>query len=123
MRLFQRFSLALALLQLTIGACAGLAVPITFGATGSQITTIEGDIPVRSIGGVLLPKGSVSISGNTIDVGAVPEWLFDKHTVLSGVLINPTLNTTGDRATITGLVYFQTGEWLKNLGRNQAPKL
>jgi hypothetical protein len=128
MSLIKRLSVAclcLSTLNLTQAASANT---LAFTATGGNINAFEGDIPARSIGGVALPKGSVSVSGNTINVNAVPDWLFDKHNVLTGVILNPKLSTatTGsstDTSTITGIAYFLKGEWLSNLGRNQSSEI
>lgn len=118
-----RFKIA-SLLSLALVACpAAFAGQLAFTANGANITAFEGDVESKSIGGVALPKGSISISGNTINVNAVPDWLFDRHNVLTGVVINPKLTTEGTSSVITGLAYFTKGEWLNNLGRNQASEI
>ncbi len=118
-----RFKIA-SLLSLALLACPGaFAGQLAFTANGANITAFEGDVESKSIGGVALPKGSISISGNTINVNAVPDWLFDRHNVLTGVVINPKLTTEGTSSVITGLAYFTKGEWLTSLGRNQASEI
>lgn len=118
-----RFKIA-SLLSLALLVCPGaFAGQLAFTANGGNITAFEGDVESKSIGGVALPKGSISISGNTINVNAVPDWLFDRHNVLTGVVINPKLATEGSSSVITGLAYFTKGEWLTNLGRNQASEI
>src|SRR5438132_859286 len=112
--------LPLAWLVISPGAFAS---QLAFTANGANITAFEGDVQSKSIGGVALPKGSVSISGSTINVNAVPDWLFDRHNVLTGVVINPKLATEGSSSVVTGLAYFTKGEWLANLGRNQAAEI
>lgn len=107
-------------LALCASSSSGFAGQLAFTANGGNITAFEGDVDSKSIGGVALPKGSISISGNTITVNAVPDWLFDRHAVLTGVVINPKLTQEGSGSVITGLAYFTKGEWLTNLGRNQA---
>ncbi len=99
-------------------------------------------LPVSSIGSLLLPSGQITVQGQNVEVGAVPEWLFDRHTVLKGVLIQldvaglagaapvapttiaagattPTAATAAASA-LSGLVYFNGGDWLKNLRRGRA---
>ncbi len=118
-----RFKIA-SLLSLALLGCPGaFAGQLAFTANGANITAFEGDVESKSIGGIALPKGSISISGNTINVNAVPDWLFDRHNVLTGVVINPKLTTEGTSSIITGLAYFTKGEWLTNLGRNQASEV
>ncbi|CAN5380482.1 hypothetical protein BH10CYA1_BH10CYA1_21030 [soil metagenome] len=112
--------LSLVWIASTSGAFAS---QLAFTANGGNITAFEGDVESKSIGGVALPKGSISISGNTINVNAVPDWLFDRHNVLTGVVINPKLVTEGSSSVVTGLAYFTKGEWLTNLGRNQASEI
>ncbi len=92
-------------------------------------------LPVSSIGSLLLPSGQITVEGQNVEVGAVPEWLFDRHTVLKGVLVQldvagpagataPTAPTTPTATTassaLSGLVYFNGGDWLKNLRRGRA---
>jgi hypothetical protein len=55
------------------------------------------------------------ISGHSIEIQAVPEWLFDRDTVLSGSVINPTLTTQGGSSIVRGLAFFNGGSWLRNL--------
>ncbi len=126
MQLFSRcrclnlYWILVVLVLLTVSAVPCLAVPINFSASGSQVTALEADVPLRSIGGLLLTKGSVSISGNTIEVNAVPDWLFDPHAVLSGVVINSEMQNKGEQTIVSGLVYFSGGDWLPNLSRGRA---
>jgi hypothetical protein len=106
-------------------------------------------LPVANIGNYLLPDGQISVNGQLVEVGAVPEWLFDRHTILTGTLIRLDLGaspaaTSAAAATtpattpatipsngvnappqgsaqavassrLDGLVYFNGGDWLKNL--------
>ncbi len=105
-------------------------------------------LPVANIGNYLLPDGQISVNGQLVEVGAVPEWLFDRHTVLTGTLIrldlgtptaapaaapasasnmnasaspsvSPSANQGSAQAVassrLDGLVYFNGGDWLKNL--------
>lgn len=123
MSLFRRSSLSALSIVLIASAPGALASTLAFTANGGNITAFEGDCEARSIGGVALPKGTVSISGNTITVNAVPDWLFDRHAVLTGVVINPKLVTAGADNTLTGLAYFTKGEWLTNLGSNRASEI
>jgi len=52
----------------------------------------------------------------------VPEWLFDKHPVLTGVVFNQQVDSTGANPKVTGHAYFLRGEWLKELGRTINPE-
>ncbi len=123
MRLLKRLAVASVSLSILSFTQAAKANSLAFTANGGNITAFEGDIPARSIGGVALPKGSVSISGNAINVNAVPEWLFDKHNVLTGILINPKLTTENNQSVMSGIAYYLHGDWLNNLGRNQASEV
>lgn len=81
------------------------------GATG----TITAQVPVRAIGTLALPQGMAYISGHSIQVEAVPEWLFDRDLVLSGAVINANVVPVGPSLTLSGLAYFNNGSWLPNL--------
>lgn len=123
MFLFKRTSVVAISLALLAAVPGAFASTLAFTANGGNITAFEGDCEARSIGGVSLPKGTIAISGNTITVSAVPDWLFDRHAVLTGVVINPRLTTSGTVNTVTGLAYFTKGEWLTNLGPNRASEI
>jgi hypothetical protein len=97
-----------------------LASPLTFSAAGPP--NFDGDVTATTIGGIALPKGSVNLTGNTIEVSAVPDWMFDKHPVLNGVVFNQQVDSTGQIPKVTGQAYFLRGEWLKELGRTLAPE-
>lgn len=88
--------------------------PITVPA-GTSIECSE--LPLKSIGKLLLQSGSISFKRDArVEVGSVPEWLFDRHVVLSGKLIQARVNTSGSNSTIDGLIYFTDGTWLGQLG-------
>ncbi len=123
MRLLKQLAVASLSISILSFAQAAKANSLAFTANGGNIIAFEGDVPARSIGGVALPKGSVTVSGTTINVNAVPEWLFDQHQVLTGIVINPKLSTENNQSTVTGIAYFLHGEWLSNLGRNLASEV
>lgn len=123
MSLFRRSSLVALSMALLSAVPGALASTLAFTANGGNITAFEGDCEARNIGGVALPKGTISISGNTITVNAVPDWLFDRHAVLTGVVVNPKLVTSGATSAVTGIAYFTKGEWLSNLGSNRASEV
>ncbi len=104
--------------QLLIGS-ASFADPLSFtpdGKTPQSNGTFVGQIPVKSIGSVALPQGQAVFDGHRIDIEAVPDWLFDRDEVLTGAVINSSITTSGPKAILKGLVYFNSGSWIKNLG-------
>ncbi|HEY9676673.1 MAG TPA: hypothetical protein V6C76_01630 [Drouetiella sp.] len=121
-RIKRLFEISLSVAVIACGQ-ASFASQLAFTTNGANITAFEGDVDAKSVGTVALPKGTVSISGNAITVNAVPDWLFDKHAVLSGVVINSKLEQQGTSSVITGIAFFTKGEWLPNLGRNQASEV
>ncbi len=90
------------------------------GASGG--TTIEcSELPIKNVGKLLLQTGTISFSrGAKVEVGAVPEWLFDRHVVLTGKLLQARVNSQGGSSTpvstIDGLIYFNDGTWVSQLG-------
>ncbi len=86
---------------------AAMAAPLTLAKSGELVATQ----PVERIGRLLLPQGQVRLRGREVEVVAVPEWLFDRHAVLKGKLVKV---DTGSQ-TLTALVYFDGGDWLKDL--------
>jgi hypothetical protein len=72
-------------------------------------------LPVSRIGSLALPRGLAVLSGHSIEIQAVPEWLFDRDTVLSGAVINPTMTVQGGNSVVRGLAFFNGGSWLRSL--------
>ena len=102
-------------------ACGAPLMPplrnkIKFGT--AVAANFDGEVRATTIGGMALPSGSVSLSGNAIEIDAVPDWLFDKRAVLSGIVFNHQVVTTGVKPKVTGQAYFLKGEWLNEFGRN-----
>jgi len=120
---FGRLCALILSLNFFVNATCSSANTIAFTADGGKVTALEGDVPAPSIGRVALPKGSIGVSGNTIFVNAVPEWFFDAHNVLSGIIIQPSLLTEGSNTVISGTSYFFNGEWLDNLSSSRAVEL
>ena len=104
--------------QLLLGTVA-FADPCTFTPDTKSPQgngTFVGQVAVKSIGTVALPQGLAVFDGHTIDIEAVPEWLFDRDEVLTGAVINSSITSSGPNAIIKGLVFFTGGHWIKNLG-------
>ncbi|MFA6208505.1 MAG: hypothetical protein WCT03_05300 [Candidatus Obscuribacterales bacterium] len=97
---------------LQLSTLSALAAPVEMQQLEGKPAQANLTLPAASIGSMLLPDGQISVSGQLVEVGAVPEWLFDRHTVLTGTLIRLDVGT-GSK--LDGLVYFNGGDWLKNL--------
>lgn len=111
-------ALALAL-NLQFSSLAALASTVEIKQADGKPVQVSLALPVASIGSMLLPDGQISVNGQLVEVGAVPEWLFDRHTVLTGTLIRLDLGAGATSARLDGLVYFNGGDYLKNLRRNR----
>lgn len=117
-------SLGLALaLNIPLSSLAALASAVEMKQPQGKSVQASLALPVASIGSMLLPDGQISVNGQLVEVGAVPEWLFDRHTVLTGTLIRLDLGAGATSANtnsrLDGLVYFTGGDWLKNLRRSR----
>lgn len=75
---------------------------------------IDVRIKADSLGTVKLPDGTVKFSGSDVRAGAVPDWLFDRHTVLTGKLIDHRITTDAGKTTVQGLIYFLGGDWISS---------
>lgn len=75
---------------------------------------IDARIKTDSLGHIKLNNGSVKFSGNDVSVGAVPDWLFDRHIVLTGKLIASRISTDGGSTAVQGLMYFTGGDWINS---------
>lgn len=133
-------SLGLALtLNLQLSGLAALASAVEMKQSEGKPVQASLALPAASIGSMLLPEGQISVNGQSVEVGAVPEWLFDRHTVLTGTLIRldlgagttSSISSSGSSSSVAasgsgtantrldGLVYFTGGDWLKNLRRSR----
>lgn len=99
---------------------------------GAQANTM---LSTTRIGKVALPSGSIKIRGQAVEIQAVPDWLFDRHTVLTGKLLKIDLKSSQNEANeanksnapseltsaqmVQGLVYIDGGDYLKDLGLSQ----
>jgi len=93
-----------------------LADSITYTAPSeNQSASFSGEIPIKQIGPLLLPKAVVQFKDTDVNVLAVPDWLFDRSVVLAGALVNAQIDLQNKTGDLRGLVYFSEGEWLNNL--------
>jgi hypothetical protein len=101
---------------LSFNTLTSLAGTIAYTApTGGEAGKFNGEIPVGKINSVLLPDGLVRFDGDELKIVAVPDWLFDRDTVLTGAIVRAEYAGQQNQAVIGGLVYFYDGQWLNNL--------
>lgn len=99
----------------------GKTSPLIYTAPSTdQNGSFEGEVPIKQIGPLLLPKAVVQFRGSDVNVLAVPDWLFDRNVVLSGTLVNAQIEVKNKTTNLRGLVYFSGGLWLTNLGSSNA---
>ncbi len=95
----------------------GMTTPLVYMApTENQNGSFQGELPIKRIGSLQLPKAVVQFAGEQVNVLAVPDWLFDRSLVLSGPLVKAQVDMQGQSSNVHGLVYFLEGLWLTNLG-------
>ena len=113
MRLFEILSISLGFQLLTLPA---IAAPIdVVPATSEKEAAITTRVDTDNIGMLKIPRGSTKIKGDSVSIGAIPEWLFDRHTVLKGKILKSRIEGTGSSTQVRGLVYFMSGDWINNL--------
>ncbi len=92
------------------------ANPVTYSApSDNQGARFSGEVSVKQIGSLLLPKAVVQFNGTEVNVLAVPDWLFDRSVVLAGALVKAQIDIQGKNSNLRGLLYFIEGQWLGNL--------
>ncbi len=100
---------------------AAVANSVTYSApSDNQNANFTGEVPVKQIGSLLLPKAVVQFKNTEVNVLAVPDWLFDRSVVLSGALVKAQVDVQGKSSNLRGLVYFIEGQWLSNLSSTNA---
>lgn len=107
-------------LAISIASAAAASFLYTDAAMSAPVKVIkdtagiEARVKTDSLGQMKVSNGSVKFSGNDVTVGAVPDWLFDRHTVLTGKVISHRIATAGGSTVIQGLMYFTGGDWINS---------
>ncbi len=98
---------------LALNSLSALASPLSLkqGAQGQELTT---SVKAERIGRLALPDGQLRIRSGDAELQAVPDWLFDRHTVLKGKLISAKMNSQAP-SSLELLLYFNEGDWLKEI--------
>lgn len=98
---------------LALNSLAALASPLSLkqGAQGQELTTC---VKAERIGRLALPDGLLRIRAGDAELQAVPDWLFDRHTVLKGKLISARMNSQAP-SSLDLVLYFNEGDWLKEI--------
>jgi hypothetical protein len=108
------FQTILCLLLTALLLCpAAMAAPINYVAdpTGAP-ASINGKVELKKLGGVTLERGRATFAGNSVDVTVIPEWQFDRESVLTGTLLHTSALLKDNELLINGLAYFDSGDWL-----------
>lgn len=93
------------------------ASPVEFNlSTNGKVSNCILSLPVKSVGQVLLSSGQVTVENDSVRVSTVPDWLYDQHVVLEGVLVRCKLTEEGTQPFLRGLTYFKSGDYLSSLG-------
>lgn len=111
-------TIAISLLGYTVPA---VAYPISVTpAKGDQETLIKAKLDTDKIGMMKIPRGTVKFKEGKLSVGAVPDWLFDRHVILTGDLLRSQIEGSDGQTQIKGLAYFNRGDWLNNLDNRRS---
>lgn len=89
------------------------------GTTGSAATSMA----IESLTGVTVPRGRLEMNGNSMQLTIIPEWQFDRQLALTGIVLQTEAAVAEKNATVSGVVYFQGGDWIKYIDDNAAPDL
>ncbi len=91
---------------------AQAATPIVFTPSGDSNTgNLKCEVPVGSLGSMLLKSGSANISGRVVTVKAGSAYIDTPRTVLIGSILRTEANLTSDPPNVTGLALFLMGDW------------
>lgn len=107
-------------LAISIASAAAISLVSSNAATAAPVKVakdtagIEARVKTDSLGRMKVNNGTVKFSGNDVSVGAVPDWLFDRHVVLTGKVVTHRITTAGGSTVIQGLMYFTGGDWINS---------
>ncbi len=117
MKSFFKLHLVILLIINFTSANLAMAEVVNFiPANTTNPASVTADLPINQIGRLKLNNGMAHLDSTKISIGAVPDWLFDEHKVLSGFVLSSSMVMSGNEAFIQGLAYFNKGEWLSYLG-------
>lgn len=119
-RFFNRTIATVALAAVLSQHTSALAAPLKV-VRGTPDAGIQAKIRTEVFGPFKVPRGSVKFSGTDVSVGAVPDWLFDRHTVLTGKLIDHKISTVEGKSSVQGVIYFLGGDWLNSFPDAKRP--
>jgi hypothetical protein len=117
-------SLALALFLISSAQFALAASPFSYAVpTADHAGRFEGQMPIDRIGNLLLPKGQITFAGDDITIKAVPQWLFDRSTVLKGAVLRAEGVQQAGGFVVGGLLLILDGVWLPNISKGSATEI
>ena len=88
------------------------ATPIVFTPSGDTNTgNLKCDVPIGSLGSMLLKSGSANISGRVVTIKAGSAYIDAPRTVLIGSVLRTEANLSSDPPNVTGLALFLMGDW------------
>ncbi|MBX9694667.1 MAG: hypothetical protein K2Z81_19930, partial [Cyanobacteria bacterium] len=105
------------LASLVVSTPQALAFPLKVDKIADNKDAIEARLSTTNLGTVKIPAGRAVLSGDRVLVRAVPDWMFDGHTVLSGRLLSSRSQTDTSGTTVTGVAYFIDGDWINSLDK------
>ncbi len=84
---------------------------------------IYGRIPLSKFGTLNLPRGRASFKSHMVEISAVAEYQFERQVVLSGPVIKCSCISEGKQSIVSGIAYFQDGEWLRYIDNSASDKI
>ncbi len=106
------------------GGQPAIAASLSFESDGKGTSgAVAGEMPLARLSGITVPRGRLSVDGSTLELSIIPEWQFDRKTALTGTVLQTDAAVAAKTATISGVVYFQSGEWIKYIDDTTAPDL
>jgi hypothetical protein len=102
----------LAIFGLIAGEAQAAQLLYSPDGTADGAGAIDTALPLSKIEGVPLQRGTFTVHGNIAEITTVPEWQFDHRSVLDGRVLDTRKTGAPGRASITGIIFFDAGEWI-----------
>jgi hypothetical protein len=110
---FIKSTLIIASLLTAVGSAQ--ALPLTYSSDAGATGKLSCEVTVDHIGNLTFRKGLASVHGNSITIQSTPSEYMPPVTELSGVILRVEASLDVNPQAVTGLVYFQGGDSLKQL--------
>lgn len=84
--------------------------------------SVAGVFPIEKLGTIPLPRGRLQLEGASANVTVVPEWRFERLSVLAGQVLDSHATVLNGGSLIQGVILFDRGDWINYFDDRSSPE-